>query len=145
MITRKDLKAINACPAGQDAFSSAFPNGAENWLDVANHEECEPSWRGFIAANSPGLTLAERESLADRSNDPAYWRGYIATRAPGLTLAERESLADRSNDPAYWRGYIATRAPGLTFAERESLADRSDSPAYWRGQIAANYNPKKKE
>lgn len=77
MITVEDLKKINACADGLAAFQAAFPSGAESWISVADHPDCDPNLRGWIAAHAPCLIIAERESLADRSNNPAWRRGVI--------------------------------------------------------------------
>ena len=96
---------------------------------------------GWAAAYAHGLTLSDREALADASGDPRYWRDMIAAYAPGLTLIEREALADASDAPRYWRGEIAAHAPGLTLIERKALADASNDPGRWRDMIAAAYAP----
>jgi len=109
MITLKLLRDLNACAEAQTAFEKAFPNGAATWQAVAAHPDCQKEWKGWVAVHAPGLTLAERLSFADQSDEPAYWRGEVAFSAPGLSLDERLSLANQSDDPDFWRGWVKER------------------------------------
>jgi len=107
MITIDTLREVHACEEAREAFNLHFPYGAPDWLTVANHPECEPEWRQWIAAEVLDLAFDERENIIKLCVNSKYLRGWIAVSLPGLTLAKREKLTVQSDRPGYWRTRIA--------------------------------------
>lgn len=90
-------------------YEAAFPDGAESWQQVAEHPECLPRYKGWMAAYLPRLSLLERFAFAKQSDDEKYWCGEIGAYAPELTMEQRHQAAAKSNDPKGWLRYIEHR------------------------------------
>jgi hypothetical protein len=125
-ITLGDVQDLGACVEGVEWFTESFPTGYRGtWLELTREWRCSPDWYGWIAAHAPGLSLADRERLANASPRPVHWLRTAAAIAPGLSRSERRSLMERARE-------AVTRRERMVECERcGRLVDPEQSEHCW--------------
>lgn len=169
MITADTLRELGACDYAVRMFERLAPKGMPSWKQIADHPLCRPDWKGWIAAHAPDLSEADRDRLAQESDDPHHWfqvmaarlgandkkqhahwiarslaaksRSNARTNRINRNFANRALYAWKKDSPASMYGVMAAFQTNLRPLERERLIKISDSPRHWFA-VAAVHAPR---